>query len=100
MSQSHFSGADPTRATVALKACLGKVPTADVCKTATGTWYTYLAYCLDVEPRHDAHFGKQLCSLYLLNLGLSWPPENGCSLHVSVQEQEEMEATFIRKKMK
>lgn len=66
----------------------------------TGTWYTYLAYRLDVEPRHDAHFGKQLCSLYLLNLVLSCPPENGCSLRVSVQEQETMEATFIRKKMK
>lgn len=66
----------------------------------TGTWYTYLAYCLDVEPRHDAHFGKQLCSLYLLNLVLSCPPESGCSLCVNVQEQETMEATFVRKKMK
>lgn len=66
----------------------------------TGTWYAYLAYCLDVEPRHDAHFGKQLCSLYLLDLVLSCPPENGCSLSVTVQEQETMEATFIRKKMK
>lgn len=60
----------------------------------------YLACCLDVEPRHDAHFGKQLCSLYLLNLVLSWPLENGFSLHVCVQEQEAMEGTFITKKMK
>lgn len=65
-----------------------------------GTWYVCLACCLDVEPRHDARFGKQLCSLYLLNLGLSCPPENGCSPPVSVQAQETMEAAFIRKKMK
>lgn len=36
MSQSHCSHADPTRATVALKARLGKVPNADVCRTANG----------------------------------------------------------------
>lgn len=67
----------------------------------TGTRYTqYLAHCLDVEPRQDAHLGKQLCSLYLLNLVLSCPPENGCSLHVSAREQETVEATFKRKKMK
>lgn len=60
----------------------------------------YLAPCLDVEPRHDARFGKQLCSLYLPNLVLSRPPENGCSPRVSVQAQEAMEATFLRKKMK
>lgn len=34
MSQSHRSRAYSTRATVALKVCLGKVPNADVCKTA------------------------------------------------------------------
>lgn len=97
MSQSHCSHADPTRATVALKTCLGRVPNTDVCKTANWNLvHTYLAYCLDVEPRHDAHFGKQLCSLYLLSLVFSWPPEKGCLLHVSVQEQEAMEATFIR----
>lgn len=63
----------------------------------TGTRYTHLACCLDVEPRHGAHLGKQLCSLFLLNLVFICPPENGCSLHVSVQEQETMEATFTRK---
>jgi len=66
----------------------------------TGTWCTYLACCSDVEPRQDAHFGKQLCSPYLLNLVLSCPPENGYSLRVSVQEQGTMEATLIRKKVK
>lgn len=66
----------------------------------TGTWYAYLAFALDVAPRHDARFGKQPRRLYLLNLVLVCPPENGGSLPVSVQEQETVEATFIRKKMK
>lgn len=41
---------------------------------------------------------KQLCSLYLLNLVLSSPPENDFSLLITFQEQETVEATFMKKK--